>query len=71
VIAANAHRDEVTDSDFELLVVALLLEHGLPEPVVHHELRVLRFTWRTLVERPQDIVDQVRAALRRARDAPT
>lgn len=36
VIAANAHRAEVTDSDFELLVIALLLEHGLPEPVLHH-----------------------------------
>lgn len=39
VLAANLHRDEVTDSDFELLVLALLLEHGLPEPVVHHVLR--------------------------------
>lgn len=36
VIATNAHRSEVTDSDFELLVIALLLEHGLPEPVLHH-----------------------------------
>ena len=36
VIVANAHRDEITDSDFELLLLALLLEHGLPEPVVHH-----------------------------------
>jgi len=36
VITANAHRDEVTDSDFELLVLALLLEAGLPEPVLHH-----------------------------------
>ncbi len=36
VIAANAHRDEVTDSDFELMLLALLLEHGLPEPVLHH-----------------------------------
>jgi Protein of unknown function (DUF559) len=39
VITANLHRDEITDSDFELLVLALLLEHGLPEPFVHHELR--------------------------------
>lgn len=39
VIAANAHRSEITDSDFELLVLALLREHGLPEPVVHHEIR--------------------------------
>lgn len=36
VLMANAHRDEVTDSDLELLGLALLLEHGLPEPVLHH-----------------------------------
>jgi hypothetical protein len=36
VIAANVHREEITDSAFELLVLALLVEHGLPEPVVHH-----------------------------------
>lgn len=36
VIAANAHRSEITDSDFELLVLALLREHGLPEPALHH-----------------------------------
>ena len=36
VIMANAHRDEVTDSDFELLVLAFLAEHGAPEPIVHH-----------------------------------
>jgi hypothetical protein len=36
VIAANAHREEITDSDLELLVLALLLEAGLPEPVLHH-----------------------------------
>ena len=36
VIAANVHRDEVTDTDFELLVLALLAENGLPEPVLHH-----------------------------------
>ncbi len=41
VIAAHMHREEVTDSDFELLVLALLVEHGLPEPVVHHVLRSL------------------------------
>jgi len=35
VIVANAHRGEITDSDFELLLLALLVEHGLPEPVVH------------------------------------
>lgn len=38
IIAANAHREETTDSDLELLVIALLLEHGLPEPVVHHRI---------------------------------
>ena len=38
VIVANLHRDEVTDSTFELLVLALLVEYGLPEPVVHHRL---------------------------------
>lgn len=38
VIAENIHRREVTDSTFELLVIALLLEHGLPEPVLHHRL---------------------------------
>lgn len=37
VIAASCHRTTITDSDFELLVLALLLEHGLPEPVLHHE----------------------------------
>jgi hypothetical protein len=36
VILANAHRDEITDSDFEFLVMSLLLEAGLPEPVLHH-----------------------------------
>ncbi len=36
VIAHDAHRDEVTDSDFELLVLSLLVDAGLPEPVVHH-----------------------------------
>jgi very-short-patch-repair endonuclease len=39
VIAGEAHRIEITDSDFELLVIALIREHGLPEPVVHHVLR--------------------------------
>jgi len=39
VITREAHRTEITDSDFELLVIALLREHGLPEPVVHHVLR--------------------------------
>jgi very-short-patch-repair endonuclease len=36
VIVANAHRNEITDSDFELLLLTLMLEHGLPEPVLHH-----------------------------------
>ena len=36
VIASEAHRDEVSDSTFEELVIALVLEHGLPEPVLHH-----------------------------------
>jgi hypothetical protein len=113
VITANAHREEVTDSTFELLVIALLLEHGLPEPVVHHRILdsdgrliaevdlaypglkiaieldggvhrerevferdrprqngivlggwiVLRFTWKTLVERPDEIVRAVQEAI--------
>ncbi|MFL6206565.1 MAG: type IV toxin-antitoxin system AbiEi family antitoxin domain-containing protein [Acidimicrobiales bacterium] len=116
VIARGAHRSEVTDSDFELLVIALLLEHGLPEPVLHHRLRaadgtfiaeidlaypglriaieldgsvhregdtferdrtrqnrivlegwvVLRFTWATFRDRPDEIVREVRAAIRAA-----
>jgi hypothetical protein len=106
VIARNVHREEVTDSTFELLVIALLLENGLPEPVLHHRILdddgrlvaevdlayphlkiaieldggvhrerdvferdrprqngivlggwiVLRFTWKTLVERPEERV---------------
>lgn len=36
VCVANADRSEVTDSDFELLVLAALAEHGLPTPVLHH-----------------------------------
>jgi len=36
VIARHAHRAEVTDSDLELMILALLLEHALPEPVLHH-----------------------------------
>jgi very-short-patch-repair endonuclease len=38
VLAANVHREEISDSDFELLFIALLLEHGLPEPVLHHRI---------------------------------
>jgi hypothetical protein len=37
VIAANVERAEVTDSDFELLVLALLAEAGLPTPELHHK----------------------------------
>lgn len=48
VIAANVGRDEVTDSTFELLVLALLAEHGLPEPVLHH--RVTDVAGRFLAE---------------------
>lgn len=36
VIMEHAHRSEVTDSDFELLVLSFLAERGLPEPVLHH-----------------------------------
>lgn len=36
VIMANIHRDEVTDSTFELLALAALVEAGLPEPTLHH-----------------------------------
>ncbi len=36
MILSNAHREEVTDSDFELLVLALLREHAMREPVLHH-----------------------------------
>jgi predicted transcriptional regulator of viral defense system len=116
VIAANAHRAEITDTDFELLVLGLLVGHGLPEPVVHHELRapdgtvlaeidlaypqlriaieldgsvhrradvferdrprqnrilldgwiILRFTWDLLRSHPEQIVAEVRAAIRLA-----
>src|SRR3546814_20877936 len=31
-----SHRIEVADTDVELLVIALLREHGLPEPELHH-----------------------------------
>jgi very-short-patch-repair endonuclease len=36
VIAANVHRHEITDSDFELLFLALIRDAGLHEPVLHH-----------------------------------
>jgi hypothetical protein len=38
VITANMDREEVTDSDFELLVLTLLSEAGLPTPVLHHRI---------------------------------
>lgn len=38
VISADIARDEITDSNLELLVVSLFRERGLPEPVLHHRL---------------------------------
>ncbi len=38
VLVANAHREEITDSDLELLLLGLLAEAGLPEPEVHHRI---------------------------------
>lgn len=38
VILLNAHREEITDTDMELLVLALIREAGLPEPVLHHRI---------------------------------
>lgn len=120
VIAANIHREEVTDSNLELLFLALLREHGLPEPELHFRLldegghliaeidlayprlriaieldgavhrerevferdrprqngivlagwTVLRFTWRDLVARPEQIVVAVRAAIALAERRP-
>jgi hypothetical protein len=115
VIVANMDRVEVTDSDFELLVLALLAEVGLPTPELHHrvadgdrfiaevdlayprwkiaieldgaahlrrEVRerdlprqndlvlegwvVLRFTWRRFSEHPEQVVSEIRGAIRRA-----
>jgi very-short-patch-repair endonuclease len=116
VIAGHVSQAEVTDSIFESLVLSLLREHGLPDPVLHHRVlsprgeliaevdlayplrriaieldglvhldrdvwerdrprqnrlellgwTVLRFSWRTLVERPEVIVAEVSAALRSA-----
>jgi very-short-patch-repair endonuclease len=40
VILAGAHRDEVTDTDVELMVLSLLTQAGLPEPVLHHRVEV-------------------------------
>lgn len=36
VILANAAREEVTDSDLELLFLSMVLEANLPEPVLHY-----------------------------------
>lgn len=36
VIAAGMARSEVTDTDSELIALAVIREHGLPEPEVHH-----------------------------------
>lgn len=36
VITANIEREEITDSAFESLVISLLREHDLPEPILHH-----------------------------------
>jgi len=38
VILAGAHREEVTDTDVELMVLGLLTEAGLPEPLIHHRI---------------------------------
>ena len=37
LLAANAHRLEITDAELEILVLALLHEHAVPEPVLHHK----------------------------------
>lgn len=113
VIAANIERDEVTDSNLELLMLALLREHGLPDPVLHHRLigpdgrliaeidlaypqlrlaieldgsvhqerevferdrprqngivlqgwTILRFTWRDVMDHPDEVVASIRAAI--------
>ena len=39
VIAANAHRDEITDSDFVPPCSPSSGSNALPEPVLHHQLR--------------------------------
>lgn len=115
VIVANIDREEVTDSVFELLVLGLLAEAGLPTPELHHRvfardrfiaevdlaypalkiaieldgsvhLRrdvrerdltrqndlvlegwvVLRFTWRRFADRPDQVVREIRTAIRTA-----
>ena len=42
VILSGAHRQEVTDTDMELLVLGLLRDAALPEPELHHQVRVGR-----------------------------
>jgi hypothetical protein len=115
-ILAGAHREEITDSDLEFLVLGLLTEAGLPEPVLHHrvvdgerfvaevdlaypqwkiaiecdgavhlvdEVRekdlprqndlvllgwdVLRFTTKRVLDRPESVVSEVRAAVAKRR----
>lgn len=115
VILDQGGRREVTDSDFELLVLGLLREAGLPEPVLHHKVfdrgrfvaevdlaypprriaieldgaahldaevrerdlprqndlvllgwTVLRFSWRRFTDRPDLVLDEIRAALEAA-----
>ena len=39
LIAEGMARDEVTETDSELIALSLLLEHGFPEPVLQHEVR--------------------------------
>lgn len=36
VVAAGAHRSEITDTDSELAALSLFREHGFPEPVLQH-----------------------------------
>ena len=38
VILRDAHRSEITDSDGELILLTLIREAGLPEPVLHHRI---------------------------------
>jgi very-short-patch-repair endonuclease len=38
VILRNAEREAITDTDMELLVLGLIREAGLPEPLLHHRI---------------------------------
>jgi hypothetical protein len=38
VIAKHIETEELTDSLFEALVLSLFIEHGLPQPVLHHQI---------------------------------